>query len=56
MATNVIFTCPVTKKNVQHRFEGPLPDHDYESVTCLACDGLHFINLKTGKAVKRDDK
>jgi hypothetical protein len=49
---NVIFVCPVTKQNVQHRFEARV-DHDYESVTCLACAGVHFIN-KTGKLLGRD--
>jgi RNase P subunit RPR2 len=55
MAKNLIFTCPVTGQNVQYRLEGPL-DHDYESVACLACDGVHFIDLKTGKAPNRDDE
>ena len=55
MKKNLIFTCPVTNRNVQHRFE-EAPDHDYESVPCLACDGIHFIDVKTGKAVKRDDR
>ena len=52
---NLIFICPVTNQNVQHRFENA-SDHpsDYESVTCLACDGLHFVNLRTGKVLRRD--
>ena len=50
---NLIFTCPVTNQHVQHRVEST-SDQDYESVTCLACTGVHFINLKTGKLLKRD--
>lgn len=49
-ARNLIFVCPVTNQNVQHRFEARL-DHEYESVTCLA--GIHFIN-RTGKVLRRD--
>ena len=55
MTTNLIFTCPVTNQNVQRRFEGT-PDHDYELVTCLACNGVHFISVRTGKTVKREEK
>ncbi len=50
---NLIFTCPVTNQNVQHRFEAT-PDQDYESVTCLACAGVHFIHRKTGKVLRRE--
>lgn len=50
---NLIFTCPVTNQNVQHRFEAT-SDQDYESVTCLACTRIHFINLKTGKVLRRE--
>ncbi len=50
---NIIFTCPLTSQNVQHRFEAT-SDHDYESVTCLACAGVHFIDLRTGKMLRRD--
>ena len=57
MTKNMIFVCPVTKKNVQYRVDATqVPDHHYESVTCLACDGVHFIDLKTGKAVKHHEK
>jgi hypothetical protein len=49
---NLIFVCPVTKQNVQHRFDAR-SDHEYESVTCLACARVHFIN-KTGRVLRRD--
>ena len=50
---NLIFICPITNQNVQHRVEA-ISDHDYEAVSCLACAGLHFVNLKTGKVLRRD--
>jgi hypothetical protein len=54
---NLIFACPVTDLNVQHRFEARSGgDHDYESVTCLACGGVHFINRSTGKVLRRDSE
>jgi hypothetical protein len=52
---NLIFTCPLTDQKVQHRFVAT-SDHDYESVACLACGGAHFINVRTGKALRRGDK
>ncbi len=52
---NLIFTCPITNQNVQHRAEA-ISDHDYESVSCLACAGVHFVNLKTGKVLRRDKR
>ena len=52
---NILFTCPVTNQNVQHRIKlAPDHDHNYESVRCLACAGIHFINLETGKVLRRD--
>jgi len=50
---NLIFTCPVTNQHVQHRIE-TTSNRDYESVECLACTGVHFINLKTGKILRRE--
>ena len=51
---HLIFICPVTNQNVQHRIEVTPSDYNYESVTCLACAGVHFVNLKTGKVLTRD--
>jgi hypothetical protein len=30
------------------------PDR-YESVTCIACQGVHFVNTKTGKTLGADE-
>jgi RNase P subunit RPR2 len=49
---NLIFVCPVTGQNVQHRLEAG-SEHEYEAVTCLACAGVHFIN-KSGRILRRD--
>ena len=50
----IIFSCPTTGDRVQ----GLLPDHasgplndDLHSISCAACDGIHFINLRTGAVV-----
>ena len=52
---NLIFTCPVTKQKVQHRVEAKSDHcHEYESVTCLACAGVHFINMKTGEVLRSE--
>jgi hypothetical protein len=50
---NLIFKCPRTGLNVQHWLaEEVAPDEPrctYESLTCLACTRLHFINRSSGK-------
>ena len=45
---------PDNGANVQHSLddapsEFERPHHEYESVTCLACTRLHFVNRLTGK-------
>lgn len=49
---NVVFRCPRTGLNVQHRLDQSKPDDPnsaYESVVCEACTRLHFINRSTGR-------
>jgi len=51
---HVLFRCPNTGANVQHLLDGgpsgaERSPHEYESVTCLACTRLHFVNRLTGK-------
>jgi len=51
--SHIIFKCPRTGMNVQHR----LPDQaaaddrqgNYETVVCQACSRLHFINRSNGR-------
>ena len=47
-----LYRCPAARLQVQ----GWVPDDEaeeagdvYESITCLACCAVHFVNLKTGK-------
>jgi hypothetical protein len=47
----VLFHCPQTGHKVQGLIavetSGTRPE-DYETVSCIACSGVHFINAKTG--------
>ena len=47
----VLFHCPQTGHKVQglvaERAFGASPG-DYETVSCIACSGVHFINAQTG--------
>ncbi|WP_130212536.1 hypothetical protein [Bradyrhizobium genosp. SA-3] len=49
----IIFSCPDTGDRVQ----GLLPDapelsaDDLREITCAACDGVHFIDLRTGAMI-----
>ncbi len=51
----LIFTCPISKMNVQHRWDDDDDDEDgapndgFEGITCLACGQVHFIDKKSGK-------
>ncbi|GGI29634.1 hypothetical protein GCM10010987_55450 [Bradyrhizobium guangdongense] len=54
MDRNILFKCPRTGMNVQHRLSGPSADiseagNSHLSVTCLACGSVHFVNSATGK-------
>jgi hypothetical protein len=50
---NVIFKCPRTGMNVQRWLADESPSGNargrYESVTCKACSGLHFIDRSSRK-------
>ena len=55
--SNVVFKCPRTGLNVQHRLdESRSGDSNctYESVVCKACTRLHFINRSTGRLLGQD--
>ena len=58
MVTPFIFKCPVTAQNVQSWLDDNKNscDDEYESISCPACTGLHFINRKTGKLLRADNK
>lgn len=47
-----VFRCPTTGYNVQGRYEGatgPLPT--FVGQHCLACNGLHVVDPRTGKGM-----
>ena len=50
---HIIFKCPRTGMNVQHRLADQIaaddPQGSYETVVCQACSRLHFINRSNGK-------
>jgi hypothetical protein len=49
-AMDLIFVCPRTHLNVQHRTDRAVAhEHEYEAVTCPACSRLHFVNRRTGR-------
>jgi hypothetical protein len=57
---NVIFKCPRTGMNVQHwladeKPSAPAATTSYETVTCNACRGFHFINRTTGKLLGKNE-
>ncbi|UQR63000.1 hypothetical protein LRP30_40755 [Bradyrhizobium sp. C-145] len=52
MEREIVFKCPRTGMNVQHRLDDDRPDapgNAYVSVPCPACMALHFVNCTTGK-------
>jgi hypothetical protein len=56
MENFIVFRCPNTGMNVQtlFRIQEDGAYAIFETVNCLACTGLHFLNLKTGKLLGRD--
>ncbi|TWB93143.1 hypothetical protein FBZ93_111182 [Bradyrhizobium macuxiense] len=50
----IIFSCPNTGDRVQSLLPDETPElgtDDLHPVTCAACDGVHFINLRTGAMI-----
>jgi hypothetical protein len=50
-----LYNCPNTRQTVQGFTADEVPSDAYESVTCLACQRLHFVNPSTGKVLGGDD-
>src|ERR1700688_1202488 len=53
-----IYRCPTNGLKVQGWFaDAPADEGEtYETVTCLACNGLHLINRRTGRTLGSDDE
>lgn len=54
MQRQILFRCPRTGTNVQHRIDDDRPEcsepaDSYVAVRCPACMSLHFVNSTTGK-------
>jgi hypothetical protein len=51
MDRHIVFKCPQTGMNVQHRLTAEPTDakDTHDSVTCPACARLHLINRTTGR-------
>jgi hypothetical protein len=57
MARHIIFKCPRTGMNVQHRLDDVTAEKSadaYQSVNCPACTLAHFIHRETGKLLGED--
>jgi hypothetical protein len=53
-----LYRCPNTGQLVQGWSADELPNGEstYETVSCLACAQLHFVNRTTGKVLGSDEK
>ncbi|MBR0905048.1 hypothetical protein [Bradyrhizobium liaoningense] len=49
MDRQIVFKCPRTGMNVQHRLGDEPADRTHVSVSCPACTGLHLLDRSTGK-------
>lgn len=52
MERHILFKCPRTGMNVQHRLDDEpeaSPENTHVPVRCPACMALHFVNSTTGK-------
>jgi len=50
------YRCPNTGKTVQGFTAEEVSDDTYESISCLACRKVHFVNPTTGKVLGEDDE
>ncbi|MBR0711739.1 hypothetical protein [Bradyrhizobium sp. CCBAU 45389] len=49
MDRHILFKCPQTGMNVQHRLDDAPADRTHVSVACPACTRLHLIDRSTGR-------
>ena len=61
MQCQILFRCPRTGMNVQHRIDDERPENcepadSYVPVRCPACMSLHFANSTTGKLLNERDR
>ncbi|MBH5372735.1 hypothetical protein [Bradyrhizobium glycinis] len=51
MDRQIVFKCPRTGLNVQHRLTDEPADRTHVSVSCPACTQFHLIERTSGKLV-----
>jgi hypothetical protein len=56
-----LYRCPSTGRKVQGWLADDPTDtsadaNDFQSLACLACTGVHLVNLKTGKVLGADEE
>jgi hypothetical protein len=52
--TAVVYRCPATGLTIDHWTEPAAPgisSEVYETVTCRACNGVHLVNVATGRVL-----
>jgi hypothetical protein len=51
-----LYRCPITGHRVQGLVPGNATDETtaYEPVTCLACNGVHLVNPRSGRVLGAD--
>ena len=57
--TVFVYRCPNTGELVQGRTDDPPVADDpeaYQSVTCMACSRLHWVNPRTGRVLDHTGK
>jgi hypothetical protein len=47
----VVYRCPSTGLCVDHWFEPAEKPDTYETVPCRACNGIHLVNVSSGRVV-----
>ena len=47
----VVYRCPVTGLSIDHWFEPSDKPETYETVTCRACNGVHLVNVTSGRVL-----
>ena len=51
-----VYRCPATGLCVDHWFEPAEKPETYETVPCRACNGVHLVNVATGRVMVATDQ
>lgn len=52
----VVYRCPTTGLCVDHWFQAAEKPETYETVPCRACNGVHLVNVTTGRVLVATDQ